>query len=523
AQEIEQNLDSLTTSMAHVPARHRSMRAVFDHSWHLLSEAERQTAARLSVFRGGFSRKAAQKVASAQISQLSMLLDKSLLRRTTQESVRFQMQEVLQQYATEKLKEDRESETAVHQQHIDYYLTFVHEQTTNLRGAHQKQALNEISQEISNIHAAWQHAIDDNQYELIDKAIEALTLFYYMRSWFIEGADLFTRAITQLSKEKLPPTIYGKLLARQGWFTFLLGQHTLAHVLLHQSLQTLRSQNATAEMSFNLNFLAVVTYTLGDYDQATQLCQEGLAISKAHQDRYSIAIANNILSQITLFQGKYDQSRHYCETSLAIEQEIGNRWSMGFSFINLGRVAFEQNRFAEARVNYQDSLAIRMALHDVRGQAICLNHLGDAAKALGDLSEAITQYQASLSIAQDIGDHVSVAESLTRLGHIYLQRNISQEAWISFQQALQQAQTMPLKLGALIGMASLLTESDPIQAKLLALHVEKHASATQETKAFAITLQHQLATTLIPDNLKVMLTDSIEQFMQRPFAINQSS
>ncbi|MCP5100556.1 MAG: tetratricopeptide repeat protein, partial [Chloroflexi bacterium] len=47
AQEIEQNLDSLTTSMAHVPARHRSMRAVFDHSWHLLSEAERQTAARL--------------------------------------------------------------------------------------------------------------------------------------------------------------------------------------------------------------------------------------------------------------------------------------------------------------------------------------------------------------------------------------------------------------------------------------------------------------------------------------------
>jgi predicted ATPase/DNA-binding SARP family transcriptional activator len=513
AREIEQNLDALTTTMAHIPARHRSMRAVFDHSWHLLSEAEQQTAARLSVFRGGFSRHAAQTITTAHLSQLASLLDKSLLHRTTEETIRFQMQEVLRQYATQKLSEMPDAETAVRQHHTTFYLSLLADHTTMLRSSQQEQAVDEISLEIRNIRAAWQSAIDENQFNLINTAIDALGLFYYMRSWFVEGADLFTRAVTQLSSDMLPLTIYGKLLARQGWFTFLLGKHTAAHALLHQSLQLLRSQNATEDMIFNLNFLAVVTYTLGDYTAAETLCLEGLALCHTHQDQYNTAIANNILSQITFLMGDFERSRQYCETSLMIEETIGNRWSMGFSFINLGRVAFAQKQYAEARTLYQNSLAIRIAMRDARGQAICLNHLGDASRALGNLSEAVTQYQASLSVAQDIGDHVSMTKSLTRLGHVYGEQTIIHEAWHNFQQALKQAQTMPLKLSALIGLASLLAESDPIRAKLLAIKIEQHNSAAQETKKYAAALRREISLP-ITDDPELVLEDFMEMFLQ---------
>jgi len=43
-----------------VAERHRSLHAVFAHSWSLLSADERQVFARLSVFRGGFGRAAAE-------------------------------------------------------------------------------------------------------------------------------------------------------------------------------------------------------------------------------------------------------------------------------------------------------------------------------------------------------------------------------------------------------------------------------------------------------------------------------
>jgi len=61
--EIEQGLDILGTSARDVPARHRNMRAVLDHSWDVLSETQRSVFMRLSVFRGGFRREAAEQVA----------------------------------------------------------------------------------------------------------------------------------------------------------------------------------------------------------------------------------------------------------------------------------------------------------------------------------------------------------------------------------------------------------------------------------------------------------------------------
>ena len=55
AHEMQRNLDFLSTTTRNVEERHRSMRAVFDQSWRLLSENERLIFARLSVFHGGFA------------------------------------------------------------------------------------------------------------------------------------------------------------------------------------------------------------------------------------------------------------------------------------------------------------------------------------------------------------------------------------------------------------------------------------------------------------------------------------
>src|SRR5690606_24500744 len=65
AQEIARSLDFLQTDMRNIPARHRSIRGVFESAWKLLSPDEQTAFARLSVFRGGFTREAAEYVTGA--------------------------------------------------------------------------------------------------------------------------------------------------------------------------------------------------------------------------------------------------------------------------------------------------------------------------------------------------------------------------------------------------------------------------------------------------------------------------
>ena len=97
ADEIEQNLGFLETSMQDVPERHRSLRAAFDQSWRLLSGDERRVFSRFSVFRGTFARDAAAAVAGAGLAELHGLVSKSLVRRAG--LGRFELHELLRQYA----------------------------------------------------------------------------------------------------------------------------------------------------------------------------------------------------------------------------------------------------------------------------------------------------------------------------------------------------------------------------------------------------------------------------------------
>ena len=80
AAELERGLDFLQASTRDLPERHRSMRAVFAHSWQLLDAEEQQVLRRLAVFRGGFTRAAAEQVAGATLAVLAALVDKSLVR-----------------------------------------------------------------------------------------------------------------------------------------------------------------------------------------------------------------------------------------------------------------------------------------------------------------------------------------------------------------------------------------------------------------------------------------------------------
>src|SRR5262249_22669219 len=97
AQEIESSYAFLETGQRDIAERHRSLRAVFDYSWNILAQDEREVFQRLSVFRSSFQREAAQQIAGASLKSLITLVNKSLLRRDPATG-RYEIHELLRRY-----------------------------------------------------------------------------------------------------------------------------------------------------------------------------------------------------------------------------------------------------------------------------------------------------------------------------------------------------------------------------------------------------------------------------------------
>jgi len=152
-EEIHTNIGFLTTSMRDVPERHRSLRATFDHSWKLLSEHERYVLSRLSVFRGGFDRIAAEKIACSTLPLLASLVSKSLVRRI--QEGRYDLHEVIRQYAMSRLDEDEERCLESCDLHSEYYLNLASEYEKKLKSASQQAAMHEMTIELDNLRMAW--------------------------------------------------------------------------------------------------------------------------------------------------------------------------------------------------------------------------------------------------------------------------------------------------------------------------------------------------------------------------------
>ncbi|MCP4618500.1 MAG: SARP family transcriptional regulator, partial [Bradyrhizobium sp.] len=212
AAEIGQSLDFLETEMRDVPQRHRSVRAVFESSWSLLPAAERETFMKLSVLRGGFTRKAAGSAAGASLRTLIGLVNKSLLRRDPA-SGRYEVHELLRQYAGEQLQAAGQA-GAVRDAHCVYYAGFMERRQADIQGRRETEAGREIETDFENVRAAWRWAVQGKDYAALDQAAISLYMFLDMRDRYYEGEELFRPAREALAPQagEEPHPAWGRLL-----------------------------------------------------------------------------------------------------------------------------------------------------------------------------------------------------------------------------------------------------------------------------------------------------------------------
>ncbi len=178
ADEIQGGLDFLETDETALPERQRSIRAVMDYSWEQMTETEQTVFMKLSVFRGGFTRDAAQEVAGANLRVLMSLAKKSLIRRNANTG-RYVIHELLRQYAEIKLTDNSLTDD-VYNAHLRYFAQFMANRTLDIKGRRQIDCFEEIDNDFDNILKAWQRAEANGEPKPLLEMIETLALYCEM-------------------------------------------------------------------------------------------------------------------------------------------------------------------------------------------------------------------------------------------------------------------------------------------------------------------------------------------------------
>ena len=472
ADEIEGNIDFLATSVRDVPERHRSLRAAIDQSWRLLTDEQRSAFSRLSVFRGSFDRGAAVAVTGADLRILSELVAKSLLRRP--DFGRFELHELLRQYAAEQLRLSPGEEANARERHARHYAAMLLERQGALMGPELAVARDELRGELDNLRVAaeWILAEDDDGVAL--PVLEAFYTFLWMHSWF-EGAETLERlASTAGFDADDPGSASAVALAAATYRVAIgarLGYEPAAEELAARCLPVLRARNLERELASCLCALGIMAVYRDVYPEAVALSEEGAEIARAIGDGLTESGARMDLGFARLLLGDLEAAREAFEAAHVLSEKLGNPLLRAYATSKLGLLADAEERYGDALRLHVEANELFASVGDPGGAGYALSRASLSAFGLGDYSEALRLGHAGYEAFSEVNHRWGTIAVLCRIGFAALALGDGAEARERFDEALERAhaaQAVSLELLALSGIGACLAE-DPAEQERAAV------------------------------------------------------
>ncbi len=454
--------------------RQQTLRALIDWSYDLLTGNEKALLRRLSVFAGGWTLSAAERVCSGEgvedsevLDLLTGLVDKSLVvyEEGDDDVGRYRLLETVRQYARDRLKESGETE-AVCSRSASWFLGLAEEAEPHLTGAEQASWLRRLETEHDNLRASlsWHEQTSEQSAGDAEDGLRfagALWRFWWVRGHYSEGRQWLGQALARATTEaggrdgatgREASSGRAKALNGAGYLASQQGDAAAARALLEESLTLHRRLGDQWGIAFSINTLGDIAIGQGDHVGGRALLEKGLTLRRQVGDRWGIAYSLSILGDVATFQGDLARARALYEESLAIRRQMGHQTGIAYALFGLGRVARIQDDLAGARTLYEEGLTLWRQVGHQSGIADSLISLGDVAIRQGDLARAQALYEESLEFFRQVGDRGSVAFSLTRLGDLASLKGDYAAAWTLLAEGL----TLHRQLGDQQGIAECL-------------------------------------------------------------------
>lgn len=424
AAEIEQSLDFLESSLQDLPDRQRSMRAVFDYSWKLMSAREQTVFPKLSVFRGGFIRDAAKKIFGVTPRDLMELVNKSLIQHSA--DGRFDLHPLLHQYATEVL-DKLDICHFIHDSHCAYFAAALQDLGESMIDRRQQQALTLFNADIDNAWAAWEWAVEHRQIERIDQALVGLISFLDRQHRFEEGLSAVYAAEQALATplDANEQRVFGHILAWHALLEIRLGNLEGSQPYFHRSWEQIdqaasAGEETRVENAFLYSMKGYMAIENGDLEVARDLLEQALVLYKEIDHKYGASEALFSLGWLSVQQGKMEDVDKYQQRSLELKRQIGDHFGIANDLYYMGaQEAFHHGNIEEANKLFSESNDIFQELGDPISYARSLRIMDDLCIVEGRFEDALAIREKMMLQYQKLGDLAGTGLTHTQLGEAY--------------------------------------------------------------------------------------------------------
>lgn len=378
ANRLDDRFRLLTSGSRTALPRHKTLRAAVDWSWELLSDAERTVLRRLSVFSGGASLQAAERVCADEtvheddvLELLTALTEKSLLRAEGDSAPRYRMMGTIKEYAAQRLAEAGESEPARHA-HLAYFTDLAETAEPHLRRAEQLEWLAVLDADHDNIAAA------------------------------VRGA---------LASGDAQATM--RLAAGCGWYWWLAGHKTEGFELLTTAARM--PGEATDDVRAMVYAMVVLFVSSGrrDEHEAEEWIREAHRYSGRSRGRYPLLGVMSALER--LLQGP--------EAFLtAFEPQLGDEdpWVRALARLHMGKLRIVLGvEVREGEAYLETALAEFRALGERFGISFALTELADRFAVRGEFARACEYFEQAIAVVTEVGGSEDVIRMRARQAQLY--------------------------------------------------------------------------------------------------------
>lgn len=432
-EELSKRLDDrfavLTGGSRTALPRHRTLRALIDWSHELLREAERAVLRRASVFAGGWTLEASERVCSGNaigraevLDLLTSLADKNLVVAETQgDETRFGLLETVRHYALERLRECGE-EGPARDRHVEHFLGLAEQLREDLSDADLQDRLHRFDHEDDNVRAALARcAANPANFNRGLMLAGQLHLFWMVRGRYGEGRDWVTRLLHLTAGGCDRGETHARALRTAGMMAYVQGDAVEAEVRFREALGIWQQLGDRTEIAESLGYLGDALLSRRDATSARALYEQSLALARASGNRRSMARTLMRLGRLAYASDDLESSEACHQECASIAGELGRMMLRDQALLLLGRVRHVRGDVSGARALLTEALqGFRSALRDRLSMAHVLTCLGAASRDAGDSVAARAQLAEALASFHEQGNAVGCAQVLKEFASLSL-------------------------------------------------------------------------------------------------------
>ncbi|WP_073480943.1 BTAD domain-containing putative transcriptional regulator [Streptoalloteichus hindustanus] len=462
ARRLDDRFRLLTSGNRTALAHQRTLQAVIDWSWDLLSEPERALARRFSVFPGGADERAAAAVCSPDGSPylLDSLVEKSLVELTA--DGRYRMLETMRAYAAEKLRHSGEW-PAVGARFVRHFVELAEENEPLLRTRDQLRGYAIFDAEYDNLVFAFRSAVAtgdaDSSWRLL------LALYWYWSIRFEPRSEELMAEVLELG-DALPEDVRATINAlhvltnNRAWFP----ERETARALVEECVRT----GAVDRFCVLVPVVVGAAFLYGLDD----LAEHALHRAKHHRDRWARVCAFYVETVARVDRGDWQGALAARAVALEKAEEIGERYALSVTLFDAARAHSVDGEHRRAVATMERSSALVAELGG--GEEIWhRTWLATERMRGGDLTGARREVDAARRLLNgevrqhaELGFHRCVADLHRRLG----EPELADRALDRLEEVAHELSVLPEAIAHLVvpaRMANLITAGRAAEAREL--------------------------------------------------------